>query len=76
MGKLIPPYLWGGTSGKGMDCSGFTKEVYFRNGMILSRDASQQVRAGEEIETDTSYGLSLYILCLENYAQQLPSFPV
>lgn len=46
------PYLWGGTSGKGMDCSGFTKEVYFRNGMILPRDASQQVHAGTEIETD------------------------
>ncbi|MBR9921464.1 MAG: C40 family peptidase [Bacteroidetes bacterium] len=48
------PYLWGGTSGKGMDCSGFTKEVFFRNGMILPRDASQQVHIGEEIETDTT----------------------
>ena len=48
------PYLWGGTSGKGMDCSGFTKEVYYRNGMILPRDASQQVHTGVEIPTDTS----------------------
>ncbi|WP_266363783.1 C40 family peptidase [Tellurirhabdus rosea] len=45
------PYLWGGTSVKGMDCSGFTKTVYFLNGQTLSRDASQQVHEGETVET-------------------------
>ena len=40
------PYLWGGTSIKGVDCSGFTKTSYFMNGIIIPRDASQQASVG------------------------------
>jgi len=43
------PYLWGGTSIKGMDCSGFTKIVYRLNGVELNRDASQQALMGKEV---------------------------
>lgn len=44
------PYLWGGTSTKGVDCSGFTKMSYFLNGIVLPRDASQQALVGEKID--------------------------
>ncbi len=47
---LGTPYLWGGTSTKMLDCSGFTKTVYFLNGIDLLRNASHQFRQGTPIE--------------------------
>lgn len=44
------PYLWGGTSPKGLDCSGFTKTSYFLNGIVLPRDASQQALVGDKVD--------------------------
>ena len=46
---LNAPYLWGGKTPFGIDCSGFTQMVYKLNGYHLSRDASQQATQGEAL---------------------------
>ena len=59
------PYLWGGTSVKGVDCSGFTKTSYFLNGIVIPRDASQQALIGEEVEVLENDSTSID-KCLKN----------
>jgi cell wall-associated NlpC family hydrolase len=46
---LNAPYLWGGKTPFGIDCSGFTQMVYKLNGYKLLRDASQQASQGEPL---------------------------
>jgi hypothetical protein len=48
------PYLWGGDSPKGFDCSGFTHMVFFLNGIELSRNSSQQARQGVDVRLDAN----------------------
>lgn len=55
------PYLWGGMSSKGMDCSGLVRMAYWAQGRVIPRDASQQALEGEEIaEADLRPGDLLF----------------
>lgn len=46
---LNAPYLWGGKTPFGIDCSGFTQMVYKLNGYKIQRDASQQALQGDAL---------------------------
>jgi len=46
---LNAPYLWGGRSPFGIDCSGYTQMVFKLCGIPLQRDASQQAQQGKTI---------------------------
>ena len=46
---LNTPYLWGGRSPFGIDCSGFTQLVYKLNGIKIPRDAYQQAELGDPL---------------------------
>jgi cell wall-associated NlpC family hydrolase len=46
------PYLWGGNSTKGFDCSGFVQQVFFLNGIDLPHNAGSQSRLGAAVPLD------------------------
>jgi cell wall-associated NlpC family hydrolase len=43
------PYLWGGKTNQGIDCSGFTQMVFKQNGFNLPRDSYQQAEVGKKV---------------------------
>lgn len=46
---LGTPYVWGGTSPSGFDCSGFTQYVFRKRGIYLPRTSYEQASVGEKV---------------------------
>ena len=47
---LGTPYLWGGTSPSGFDCSGFTQYVLAQNGKSIPRTSQEQFASGQAVD--------------------------
>ncbi len=49
------PYMWGGMSTKGVDCSGFIRTILYQHDIIIPRNASQQAKKGQHLEIEPDF---------------------
>jgi peptidoglycan DL-endopeptidase CwlO len=63
------PYVWGGTTPSGFDCSGYTKYVFAKNGITLPRISSDQYKVGRYVAFASLKPGDLVFFSLNNNGQ-------